>query len=546
MYWWDHAAELLTKRGTALKRFGLVTTNSISQVFQRKVMERHLKAKKPVSLVMAIPDHPWRGNGKDNASVRIAMTVAEAGKREGVLRDVKRESGLETDAPEVEFTDKIGSINSDLTQGVDLSQCVGLLANEGLSSRGMSLHGSGFIVSPNEAVQLGLGIRAGLDLHIREYCNGRDLLAHTRGMMVIDLFGLESEQIRKDFPEIYQHLVLRVKSQREYQFEKSGTKDSESYAKYWWVFGKPRQELRASFVEINRYVVTVETAKHRVFQFLDTSVIPDNRIVCMASQDAYVLGVLSSRFHVVWTLANGGTLEDRPIYTKSQCFDPFPFPVTDDLRKQKIRAIAEELDAHRKRVLGLHPHLTLTGLYNVLERLRAGIAPAALEPAERRIFDDGLVLILKELHDRLDVAVADAYGWPADLVDEEILARLVALNRERAKEEARGLVRWLRPEYQIPKFGSAKEKAEQIEATLVAPEAAVAKPAYPTADAEQTAVVMAALMDTPAGLDAAALAARFKKGRGIEAKITAVLAALHRLGLAWSDDGNTWRLRRAA
>ncbi|MDK9698339.1 MAG: hypothetical protein OEL76_18350 [Siculibacillus sp.] len=234
------------------------------------------------------------------------------------------------------------------------------------------------------------------------------------------------------------------------------------------------------------------------------------------------------------------------VYTKTRTFDPFPFPATDDLRKQRIRGLAEELDAHRKRVLADHPHLTLTGLYNVLERLRAGVAPADLEAAERRIFDDGLVLILKELHDRLDVAVADAYGWPADLADEEILARLVALNKERAKEEARGLVRWLRPEYQIPKFGSAKEKAEQFEATLVAPEAAASKPAYPTADAEQTAVVMAALMDTPAGLDAASLAARFKKGRGIETKITAVLAALHRMGLAWSDDGKTWRLRRAA
>lgn len=237
---------------------------------------------------------------------------------------------------------------------------------------------------------------------------------------------------------------------------------------------------------------------------------------------------------------------DDPVYSNKKCFDPFPFPATDDLRKQKIRGIAEELDAHRKRVLGLHPHLTLTGLYNVLERLRAGVAPADLEAAERRIFDDGLVLILKELHDRLDVAVAEAYGWPADLPDEEILARLVALNKERAREEARGLVRWLRPEYQIPKFGSAKEKAEQIEATLVAPEAAASKPAYPTADAEQTAVVMAALMDTPAGLDAATLAARFRKARGIEAKIAAVLAALHRMGLAWTDDGETWRLRRAA
>jgi hypothetical protein len=75
MYWWDRAAELLTRKGTVLRRFGLVTTNSISQVFQRRVVERHLNAKKPISIVMAIPDHPWTRATEDAAAVRIAMTT---------------------------------------------------------------------------------------------------------------------------------------------------------------------------------------------------------------------------------------------------------------------------------------------------------------------------------------------------------------------------------------------------------------------------------------------------------------------------------------
>ena len=79
MYWWDRAAELLTRKKTPLKRFGLVTTNSISQVFQRRVMEKHLAAKNPISLSFAIPDHPWTKATKDSAAVRIAMTVGEAG-----------------------------------------------------------------------------------------------------------------------------------------------------------------------------------------------------------------------------------------------------------------------------------------------------------------------------------------------------------------------------------------------------------------------------------------------------------------------------------
>ena len=86
MYWWDHAARLLTRRDTVLRRFGLVTTNSVSQVFQRRVIERHLQAKAPISLIMAIPDHPWTKATRDAAAVRIAMTVCEAGTREGSLR----------------------------------------------------------------------------------------------------------------------------------------------------------------------------------------------------------------------------------------------------------------------------------------------------------------------------------------------------------------------------------------------------------------------------------------------------------------------------
>ena len=137
MYWWDHAAVLLTRRNTPLRRFGPVTTNSISQVFQRRVLERHLVAKTPVSLVLAVPDHPWTNAGIDTAAVRIAMTVVEAGTKDGVVRDVLREAGLDTDAPLIEFTESAGPINSDLTVGVDVTKSVPLLANEGISSPGV-------------------------------------------------------------------------------------------------------------------------------------------------------------------------------------------------------------------------------------------------------------------------------------------------------------------------------------------------------------------------------------------------------------------------
>ena len=162
-------------------------------------------------------------------------------------------------------------------------------------------------------------------------------------------------------------------------------------------------------------------------------------LIAIASDDAYALGVLSSKFHVSWALRSGGWLGigNDPRYSESY-FRSLSFSSGIWISKGGYTWGHEDLDAHRKRVLEEHPKLTLTGLYNVLEMARAGVQPDALEPHDRLIFDEGLVLILKELHDRLDEAVADAYGWPTDLSDEEILVRLVALNREQAREEAEG------------------------------------------------------------------------------------------------------------
>ena len=545
MYWWDRSAEILLKPKSGLKRFGFVTTNSISQVFQRRVMEPHLNAKKPLSLVMAIPDHPWTKVTRDSAAVRIAMTVAEAGKHDGRLLEVTAEEAVETDSPVIVFEEARGRINSDLTVGVDVTSAAELRSNLAICSPGMKLHGSGFIVSPQAAEHLGLGRVPGLDQHIRTYRNGRDLTDRPRGVMVIDLFGLTAEEVRARFPAVYQHVLSTVKPERD-------SNNRASYRDNWWIFGEPRRDLRPTLADLPRYITTVETAKHRVFQFLDASILPDNKLINFGMSDGYSLGVLHSRFHFNWYIANSakiGMYEGDAVYVKSRCFDPFPFPAATDAQKAAIGAIAEELDAHRKRVLADHPHLTLTGLYNVLERLKGGASPDDLDTKERRIFGDGLVLILKELHEKLDQAVAEAYGWPVDLAEEEVLARLVALNKERAKEERRGLVRWLRPDYQIPRFGSAREKEEQLEADLgEAILAAVSgpKPSFPADERDQTPAVLHQLMEADGAVDALAIASSFKQGRKCLPAVQAVLASLFRMGLVSTSDGKRFAFRRAA
>ncbi|OYW40585.1 MAG: restriction endonuclease subunit M, partial [Brevundimonas sp. 12-68-7] len=603
MYWWDRAAELLTRKKTPLRRFGLVTTNSISQVFQRRVMERHLNAKAPVSIIFAVPDHPWTKATKDSAAVRIAMTAARAGAFEGELREVMTEAGLDTDEPTLFFSDSRGRINPDLTVGIDVASAGKLVANAGLSSRGVVLHGAGFIVTPAEAEQLGLGRRDGLEHHIRHYRNGRDLTAYPRGVMVIDLFGLSAERVRQDYPEVYQHVLEHLKPERD--------KNARAYRREgWWLFGENVPEARTAWRDLTRYVATVETAKHRIFQFLETSILPDNMLVAIASSDAWHLAVLSSRVHTSWAPILGGWLGygNDPRYSKSRCFDPFPFPDPDEATRARLRALGEELDATRKTVQGEHPDLTLTGLYNVLEKVRAG---AELTAAEADVKARGRVLILKDLHEQIDRATLQAYGWddlipllspsplageggaerrmrgteprpdtaqrshPVDTeshpssdplrgppspargegknLDELILERLVALNAERAAEEAAGHVRWLRPDYQIPRFAKGAAAPRTGELDLGAQVVAIGSkkdgglPAFPKDKGEQVMAIRAVLQASSAPMDAAAVARAFKGGgRKIEQRVVQALNTLVRYAEITALVDGRFAARRAA
>lgn len=521
MHWWDKAA--LAARKSATQRFGFVTTNSITQVFSRRVISKHLDVKDRVSLLFAIPNHPWVDE-KDGAAVRIAMTVAAKGKTEGRLLSVTDESA----APErVEFSESIGAISSDLRTGADVTATVPLRSNDALCSPGVKLHGDGFIVTPEQAAQLGARgspnrIRSGQGMVadvIFDYRNGRDLASRPRGVKVVDLYGLSEAQVRDGYPAVYQHVATNVKPHRDQN-------NRASYRDNWWLFGEARSELRKALAGVARYIATIETSKHRVFQFLPLSILPDNMLVCMALDDAYHLGVLSSRISVLWAMEAGGTLEDRPRYSKTQCFDPFPFPADiPDPLKDKIRAEAEALDALRKRVLAEHDDLTLTKLYNVLEALKED---RALTEGERDIHDKGLATLIRQHHDALDVLVAQAYGWEADLADEEILTRLVALNKARAAEEAKGVIRWLRPEYQAPDY------SVPINATLDLGEAAAPAPdtiiPWPEKLPDQVSAVAAILSGSGIPLAPQDVARNFKGKRA--STVTPVLEALAGIGMA--------------
>ena len=296
---------------------------------------------------------------------------------------------------------------------------------------------------------------------------------------------------------------------------------------------------------------------------------PDNMLVAIGIGSPTALGTLSSRIHTNWALAAGGTLEDRPRYNKSVCFETFPFPDLSSPEQVTLTArigeLAEQIDQHRKTQQAAHDKLTLTGMYNVLEKLRK---QEPLNAKEQIINNDGLVGILRELHDELDCAVFEAYGW-SDLADklvglpgattpypekseaqaeaeEELLKRLVALNHQRAAEEARGQIRWLRPDYQNPNYqhsdrgkdsASAYESTAQTEAdvTVTPADAKAKKHTWPKSMLEQISAVKSALLD---GLDTAeAITALYKSPKTTGPKVQEALDSLFALGLVNLADG---------
>jgi hypothetical protein len=192
----------------------------------------------------------------------------------------------------------------------------------------------------------------------------------------------------------------------------------------WWIHGGPQLEMRIALAKRDRFIATPAAGRPLVFAWLDPDILPDRSLIVFARDDDWFFGVLHSRFHHVWALRVGIQLREKEsglCYTPTTCFETFPFPWppatplgkltrVQEEQRTTIAQVARALDAQRGEWLGdrTDKKRTLTALYNV--------RPAWLVDA----------------HAALDEAVAAAYGWPADLTDDELFQRLLALNQERA------------------------------------------------------------------------------------------------------------------
>ena len=382
-YWFDKAQRAIEAGNT--KRAGLLATQGIRGGANRRVLQR---IKEAGDIFMAWSDHPWVLEG---AAVHISVVGFDDGS------ETERELDGQP-AP---------AINANLTVGVDLTAAERLEENLGIAFMGDTKGGPfdipgelarEMLASPNPHGK-------GNEEVVRPWVNGRDITDRSRNMWIIDFVDLSLDQAAL-YETPFEHVNTHVRPQRE---------RSRSTISSWWLHERPRPEMRQALENIDRYIVTPRVSKHRLFAWIDQKVLADSATIAITRDDDYTFGVLHSRFHELWALAMGTQLETRPRYTPTTCFETFPFPHPTEQQREAIGAAAAELN--RLREGWLNPpgisaaelrKRTLTNLYNQ--------RPTWLDNA----------------HARLDAAVADAYNWPADLPDAQVLERLLALNLERA------------------------------------------------------------------------------------------------------------------
>ena len=396
-YWFEKARSLVEQRKA--KRCGLLATQSIRGGTNRYVLKR---IKETGDIFLAWSDREWI---LDGAMVHVSIIGFDDGTEQNALLD----------------GEVVSSINSDLTTGVDLSSAQVLKENANLSFQGVVLWGPFNITF--EQVQDMLGAsgnpngRPNSDV-IRPRLTGEDITGSPSNSYVID-FGTDASM-----EEASQYVMPFEYVKKQVYPERAKARD-ELALQQWWLHWRPRPAMRVAILNLSRYIITPRVSRHRVFVWTNPSTLADSATIAITRDDDYFFGVLHSKVHELWARGQGTQLREAESgfrYTPTTTFETFPFPWPPgkepkiDLRVEAIAQAARELVS--KRDVWLNPEgatekelkkRTLTNLYNQ--------RPTWLDIAHRK----------------LDEAVLDAYGWPHDLSDEEILSRLLALNLQRAK-----------------------------------------------------------------------------------------------------------------
>jgi len=432
-YWFEKARAQI--EAGKCRAAGLVATNSIRGGANRKVLDRVVETTR---IFEAWSDEDWINEG---AAVRVSLVCFGAADGPGGLLDGR----------------PAATIHADLTAGDGLNLARAQPLAENADTAYLGIQKTGPFDIPGEQAREWLRLpnphgRPNTEV-VKPWFNGLDITRRNRDYWIID-FGTdmpEAEACLYEAPFAY--------AKEHVQPTRVGKREARTN-EMWWIFQWSRPHMRRAVAGLYRFIVTPEVSKYRVFAWIAPPIVPDKNLTVIARADDATFGVLHSRFHELWSLRLGTSLEDRPRYTPTTTFETFPFPEgltprdtapgggrgappcmapkivaaniaaaarrLNELRENWLNPpewterIAEVVPGYPDRIVAKPGHeaelkkRTLTNLYNA--------RPAWLDNA----------------HQALDAAVAAAYGWhdytPA-MPDEEILRRLLALNLARKAAE---------------------------------------------------------------------------------------------------------------
>lgn len=429
-YWFEKTRAQIA--AGKLHAAGLVATNSIRGGTNRKVLERIVASAK---IFEAWSDEEWINEG---AAVRVSLVGF--GEREQV-----RLNGAE-----------VAAIHADLTAGddLDLTQAKPLIENAKTAFQGITKGGAfdipgeqarNWLRSPNPNNQPNTDV-------LRPWRNGMDISQRPADKWIVD-FSKYEESNASLYELPFAYVLKTVKPERMLVTR-------ERRRRIWWQFNETAPGMCAAIADCPRIIATPEVAKHRVFAWLAHGIVPDKNLVVIARTDDTTFGILHSRFHELWSLRLGTSLEDRPRYTSSTTFETFPFPprlsprdtapktgqasppcMAGEILAENIAAAARRLNELREN--WLNPPDWVDWVITPEEE-RAGFpkSPVAKPGFEAELKKRTLTNLyntrpswLDMAHEALDTAVAAAYGWSdytPEMPDEEILKRLLALNLARS------------------------------------------------------------------------------------------------------------------
>jgi type II restriction/modification system DNA methylase subunit YeeA len=441
-YWFEKARAQIAD-GSA-KRVGFVATNSIAKNTNLPVLYR---ISETATIFAAWPDEAWVVDG---AAVRVALVCFQSPTEPTPLIMVN-------DLP-------VAHINPDLTTGLNVSALPALTENRGVGFVGVQKSGP-FDVPGSVAREWLLkpqnpNGRPNSDV-LRPTWNGRDITTSRRDIWFIDFpRGLtESEASLWEAPfEYLRHAPYDPDDPSSpILSEVRSTARDVHPRREWWTTYWPRPEVRSHLLQLERYIATPMTSEHRIFLWLRLPTLPDNNLVILARDDDAHFGILHSMVHEAWSTRIGNKMGagNQRRYNREAIYDTFPFPegltpnipatdYADDPRAQAIAAAAARLNELREN--WLNPADLVVREPEVVPGYPDRILPrdeaAAKELKKRTLTNlyNAPPQWLANAHAALDEAVADAYGWGEDwragrLDDDEILARLFALNQERAAKQ---------------------------------------------------------------------------------------------------------------